>query len=529
MYNPTILDLVFINANIITLDPLRPKAELVAIRGGKILSVGHNWELKKFRCSKSKIIDCRSKTILPGFIDAHFHLPSFAESLVTMNLGHRNNVSSISDIQTKIRQLSQKLPSGTWIRCGGYSEFYLGDKRHPTRWDLDLASSIHPIKLTHCTGHAHVLNSLALKLTGISKETPDPEGGLIDRDIMTGEPTGLLYGMSDFLSKLIPPLDNHQLEHGIKLANRELLSLGITSIQDVSPHNDSERWDMFQWWKAQGYLEPRVSMMLGVKGFRDYRRKDFSAKVGENCLRIGGVKIILDETTGRLNPNQTDLNELVFTIHQSGLQAVIHAIEETSIEAACTAIENALQKSPRSDHRHRIEHCSVCPSPLSKRLASLGVMVVTQPSFIYYSGDRYLKTVARLQLKHLYPIARLMENGVQVAGSSDCPIVPANPLIGIYSAVSRMSETGKIVLAKEGIMPLNALQMYTEYAARTTFEEKIKGSITPGKLADLVVLSGDPTKLPADEIKNIQVEMTALNGQVVWDNNGLTNNSFFKV
>ncbi len=529
MYDPAIPDLIFINANIITFDPVRPQAKLVAIRNGKILSVGHNWELKRFRCSKSKIIDCRGKTILPGFIDAHFHLPSFVESLVTMNLGPRNNVRSISDIQTKLRQLSQKLPSGTWIRCGGYNEFYLREKRHPTRWDLDLASPIHPIKLTHRTGHAHVLNSLALKLTGISKETSDPEGSLIERDIMTGEPTGLLYRMSDFLSKSIPPLDSHQLDQGIKMANRELLSLGITSIQDASSRNDIKRWYIFQRWKARGYLKPRVCMMLGLKGFEKYRRNNFSLKEDQTNLRIGGVKIILDETAGRLNPSQAELNKVVLTIHQSGLQVVIHAIEETSIEAACAAIEYALQKLPRSDHRHRIEHCSVCPPPLSRRLAALEVMIVTQPSFIYYNGHQYLETVSSFQLKHLYPIATLMKNGVQVAGSSDCPIVPPAPLFGIYSAISRMSEMGEAVLLKEGVTPVDAVKMYTYYAARTSFEEKIKGSIAPEKLADLIILSGDPTKLPPDEIKNIHVEMTVLNGKVVWDKNGLTNNSSFNV
>jgi len=220
---------------------------------------------------------------------------------------------------------------------------------------------------------------------------------------------------------------------------------------------------------------------------------------------------------------------LLFAIHQSGFQAVIHAIEPPAIEAACTAIEYALQRSPRLDHRHRIEHCSVCPPLLARRLASLGVMVVTQPPFIYYSGDRYLKTVSGSQLKYLYPLASLLEHNVHIAGSSDCPIVPPNPLIGIHSAVSRRSETGKAVLAQEGITPLDALHMYTDYAARATFEENIKGSITPGKLADLVVLSNDPTKVPVEEIKDIQVEMTVLNGEVVWDKNGSTNNTSLDV
>ena len=529
MGDPTIPDLILANANIITLDPVRPQAEVVAIQSGRIRGVGQNWELEQFKCATTRNIDCRGKTIVPGFIDPHLHLASFAESLVTVNVGPDNHVRSISDIQRALRQACQNLPPGTWMRCGGYNEFYLEEKRHPTRWDLDLATSAHPIKLTHRTGRAHVLNALALKLTGISRETPDPDGALIERDISTGEPTGLLYGMGDFLSKTIPPLDSRQLEQGIRLANHELLSWGITSIQDASSRNDMERWEMLRRWKAQGYLEPRVCMMLGVKGFEEYQRGNFPVKGGDNDLRTGGVKIILDETMGRLNPSQPELNELVFAIHQAGFRAVIHALEQRPIEAACTAIESALQKSPRSDHRHRIEHCSVCPPRLSKRLASLGVMVVTQPSFIYSSGDRYLETVPRSQLRHLYPIATLMENGVHVAGSSDCPIGPANPMIGIYSAVSRRSETGRAVLVKEGITPLDALRMYTDYAARTNAEEKSKGSISPGKLADVAVLSGDPTRLPPDEIKNIQVEMTVLNGEVVWDKSGLTNDSSFKV
>ncbi len=522
-------ELILANANVITLDRLLPHAKVVKIRGGKIADVGHDLELNKSAYGNSKIIDCRGMTIIPGFIDAHIHLSSFAESFLTVSLGPRNNIRSVSEIQTKIRQVSQQQPCGTWIRCGGYDEFYLAEKRHPTRWDLDSASATHPVKLTHRTGHAHVLNSLALKLAGISKDTSDPGGGIIDRDTRTGEPTGLLYGMGDYLSKVIPPLDAQELNQGIEMANCELLSLGLTSVQDASPRNNIERWNRFRRWKARRYLKLRISMILGVEGFENYHRSDFLAEVPEDCLRISGVKIILDETTGRLNPIQTELNELVLTIHRSGLQAVIHAIEETAIESACSAIEYALQKLPKLKHRHRVEHCAVCPPALSKRLASLGVMVVTQPPFIYHNGDRYLRTIPDLELKHLYPLATLIENGVRVAGSSDCPVVPPNPLIGIYSAVSRTSESGKTIGPNERITPLDAVRLYTECAARTTFEEGIKGTITAGKLADLVVLDGDPAKLPLDEIKEIQVEMTVLNGEVVWDKNGLANDSSFNI
>lgn len=513
-------DLILINANVITMDSAFPKGHLIVIKNGKIQYVGSNDRLKDLRDSKTNVIDCRNKTILPGFIDAHCHLLGFVESLLTLNLQPRNNVRSIHDIQFKIRQLSQKLSPGTWIRGRGYNDFYLEEKRHPTRWDLDIATPIHPIKLTHRSGHAYVLNSLGLKLANISRETPDPPGGLIDRDIRTGEPTGLLYGMGDYLAKIIPPLDSSQIERGIKLASKKLSSLGITSIYDASPRNNLARWELYGHWKKDGLLKPRVNMTLGLEGFAEYERRRFSREVDKAQLDIKGVKIIVHETTGRLNPSQEELNEAVLHIHQFGLQAVLHAIDEKPIKAACNAIEFALQKFPRQDSRHRIEHCSVCPQPLAKCLASLGIIVVTQPSFIYYNGERYLRTVPNSNMKHIYPIATLLKNGIKVAASSDCPIVPASPMIGIYSAASRMAENGELILPEEKISPLEAIRMYTEDAAKTTFEETTKGSITSGKLADLVVLNGDPTKLPIDEIKDIEVEMTILDGEIVWDKIG---------
>jgi predicted amidohydrolase YtcJ len=522
-------DLVLINANVITVDPLCPRAQALAISGSRALAIGTNSETRVLAGARTRVIDCSGKTIVPGFIDSHIHLSAFAESLVTVNLEPRNSVRSIKDIQAKIGELSRKLPPGNWIRCGGYNEFYLKERRHPNRWDLDVAGPMHPIKLAHRSGHAHVLNSLALKLTGITKETPEPDGGIIERDLKSGEPTGLLYGMGNSLAALIPPLDAQQLNQAIERASDELLSLGITSIHDASSRNDNERWERFKQWKAQGLLKQRVSVILGVKGFEECQKGILSGEADESPLRLGGVKILLGETTGRLNPSQDELNELVLAIHRSGLQAVIHAIEENPIEAACTAIEHALRQSPRPDHRHRIEHCSVCPSSLARRIASLGISIVTQPSFIYYSGDRYLKTVPDFHLQHLYPIKTLIENGVHVAAGSDCPISPADPLIGMYAAITRMSETGETLSAKECISPAEALRLYTAYGASTSFEETAKGSITPGKVADLVVLSDDPTTVSPEEVKNITVEATILDGKVVWDRNGLTDDTPFHV
>lgn len=510
------VDLILYNAHVITMDPSFPKAKSVVIQDGKILSVLGNNLIKGFLHPKTELIDCKGKTVLPGFIDAHLHLYGFAESLVTLNFEPRNHIHSISDIQSMIRRASQKLPAGTWVRGKGYHEFYLAERRHPTKWDLDMATSIHPVKLTHRSGHAHVLNSLALTLVGISKDTLDPPEGMIDRDPHTGEPTGILYGMSDHLSKLIPPIEQKQLEEGVKLANRELLSSGVTSIQDVTSHNNRERWERFRSWKERNLLQPRVRMSLGREGFDEYRSQPFPSDREGERLSIGGVKIILHEITGQVTPDQKELNEWVLRIHQTGFQAILHAVEEPTIEAACLAIESALKRFPRQDHRHRIEHCAICPSSLAKRLASLGIVVVTQPSFLYFHGERYLRTVSESGLKYLYPIFTLINNGVKIAGSSDCPVSPVNPLIGIYSSISRRTEKGESVLPEEGISPMEALSLYTHKAAEASFEEKWKGSITPGKCADLIILNGNPTTAPVDEIKDFKVEMTILDGQIVW-------------
>jgi hypothetical protein len=258
-------------------------------------------------------------------------------------------------------------------------------------------------------------------------------------------------------------------------------------------------------------------MLLGANFSELDETDEYRNAPGANDPRITGIKIILDETTGALQPAQSELNEIVMKAHQKGFQVAIHAIEQTAVESACSAIGNALQHFPRADPRHRIEHCSVCDPVLAKRLASLGVIVVTQPAFIYYSGDRYLKTVPRQDLAYLYPLKTLMKNGVSVAASSDSPIDPPNPLIGLYSSVTRRSETGQVVTGEQAVTPWAALGMYTHHAARATFEEGIKGSIAPGKAADLIMLSDDPTRVPVQEIRNIKVEMTMIGGDIVWE------------
>jgi len=514
-------DLILCNANVLTLDSNYPRARLIAIKNGKVLAVAKNEALEEFKGPETAIIDCRGKTILPGFNDAHCHLIALAKSMVSLDLSP-SRVHSILDIQKEVARSARDLPPGSWINGEGYNEFYLAEKRHPKRWDLDKATSLHPVKLTHRSGHAHVLNSLALALVGISKETAEPPGGIIERDCESGEPNGLLYDMGGMLAKKVPPLADSELNRAIKLAGEKLLSLGITSVGDASL-NTMSQWNLFQRWKSQGSLRCRLSLMLGEEGFQQSSPElvSGSGMTSGSEMRLGAVKIVLQETTGRLCPSWQELEQMVLKVHQSDPELVsgqvaIHAVEENTIEAACSVMERTLKRFPRAGHRHRIEHCSVCRPEMAKRLASLGVVVVTQPAFIYYSGERYLNTVAQEQLERLYPIGTLIKAGVKVAAGSDCPVVPPNPLVGIYAAVSRKAETGETILPEESISPLEALRMYTEGAAYASFEEGTKGNIIPGKLADLVILSGDPTEVPVEKMKDLEVEMTIIGGEVVY-------------
>lgn len=512
-----IADLILKNANVITLDPRQPSAELVAIKGENILLVAGNEKLESVKGDKTKIIDCRGKTVVPGFNDAHCHIFSFVRKLLGIDLSP-SSVSSISDIKAAIYRQAQDTPPGKWLNGTGLNEFYLAEKRLPTRWDIDEVAPHHPVVLAHRSLHACVLNSLALSLADITSETPEPPGGLIDRDLTTGEPTGLLFEMLGYIrERVLPPLSEEELNNGITLANRHYLSQGITSLQEATVVNDFKQWQRFHQFKETGKLKSRVSMMVGTEAVSRFQDAGLAMGSGDSQLRLGGVKIILSEATGELYPPQTELNQQVFKAHRDGFQLSIHAVEQSTVEAAITALEYAHSQLPQADRRHRIEHCSECPPHLLERLSKLKAVIVTQPPFLYYSGERYLSELSADQLKWLYRIKSPIDRGLVVAGSSDCPVVPDNPLVGIYAAATRKAKSGQQILPDECISATQALAMYTTNAAYASFEEDIKGSITPGKLADVIILSNDPVKSPPEQIKDIETEMTIIGGEIVWE------------
>jgi len=505
-------DVVLKNAGVITMDAVKPKAEAVAITGDRISCVGSQKEMDPVIGSKTRVIDGGGKTVVPGFNDAHLHLFSLVRKLLSIDLSPAA-VRSIADIKEAVRHKAEKTPPGMWLSGTDYNEFYLAEKRCPTRWDLDEAAPNHPVVLSHRSLHACVLNSLALSLAGINTETPEPPEGRIERDMATGEPNGILIDMLGYIrAQVMPPFTDAELNEGISLADNLFLACGITSVQDATYRNDINRWRIVKRYQETGKLRSRVTLMAGPETRCQFREAGMITGSGDNRLRLGAVKILLE-----VQPAPEELNQLVLECHREGWQLAFHAIAENTVAAAITALEYADSYLPVAGRRHRIEHCGECPPYLLERLKKLGVVIVTQPPFIYYSGERYLATVPESQQPWLYRLKSPLESGVVVAGSSDAPVVPNNPMMGIYAAVTRRAESGQALLLEERIGVNQALALYTINAAYASFEEEIKGSISPGKLADMVVLSDDPTKVPPEKLKDIKVEMTIIGGEVVYE------------
>ena len=510
-------DTVLINARVLTMDPWNPRAWFAAVKDGRILATGSAEAAPQFKGRCTKQIDCQGMTLMPGFNDAHCHLMALASSLTSVDC--RPEVTgSISRIVEAIRPHARSQQG--WIRAFGYDEFHLAEKRHPTRWDLDRAAPFHPVRLDHRTGHASVLNSRALEMVNITKDTHDPTDGVIERDQDTGEPTGLLFEMGGYLRKCVGTRrDEESFLDGISKANGLLLSKGITSVQDASPGNDLHRWQTLLRLKEEGHVTPRVTMMVGqphLPAFLDQGHQGPKPGFGDEDLRLGAVKLMLSLTTGTLQPGREELRETVLQIHRLGFQLAIHAVEEEAIDAAADALLSAQAALPRADARHRIEHCSECPPPVRKKLKASGAIVVTQPGFIYHNGEKYLALVDKRLLPHLYPVRSIGAAGIPVAAGSDAPVTRPDPLLGAYSAVTRQTRDGPTLCPSQAIPVREALKLHCINAAFAAFEEKNKGSVVPGKLADLVLLDADPSTVEPEGIKEIRAMMTVVDGEVVW-------------
>ena len=511
-------DLLFTNARVVSFDPAPRSASFnhVAVKGGRIIHVGAPGEESLSTGPATRVIDCQRMALVPGFVDAHCHLMGLASSLRGVDC-RPDSVKSIDAIAGAIRHRAENTTPGSWIRAFGYDEFYLKEARHPNRWDLDKAAPDHPVRLDHHSGHASVLNSRALELVGIGRETAGPVDGVIERDDATGEPTGLLLEMGEHLAGRMKGAGvEADFMEGVGKANKLLLSRGITSLQDASPGNDPERWRRVRNLKELGHLTPRVTMMAGARHLQSFLSEGLTPGVVHDGTRLGAVKVMLTLTTGALQPAHDELMEVVLDAHRRGFQLAFHAVEEEAVAAAADALCRAQEVLPRPEARHRIEHCSECPPELLRKVKSSGAMVVTQPGFTYHNGDRYLSTVGERLIPYLYPAASLISSGVRVAAGSDAPATEPHPHLSIYSAVTRKTKTGRRLSPHQAVSVRRALKMHSLDGAFASFDERNTGSIRVGKQADLVLLDRDPREVEPDGIKETRVVMTVVGGELAW-------------
>lgn len=508
-------ELVLEQARVLTLDPRRPRAEAVALAAGKILAVGTLEEIRPCITRRTRRLACGWRTVLPGFIDPHLHLFAWASRLCGAELG---SARSIFDIQHALKTQLGKASRTGWLRGYGYDEFFLSERRHPNRYDLDAVVRVRPIILRHRSGHAAVLNSLALQRAGIT-DGQTPHGATVERD-EHGKPTGVVYESEPLLRAILPPPDPATFETGLRMVNRALLQHGVCGFHDAGAGNTLGDVRRFSRLCEQGVLRPRARVMLGTPAFFELLRGDQEEEIRSTCpstrVKVGSIKIMLHEGRGHLDPPLDELTELVWRVHRHGFQVAIHAVEEAPICAALDAIQCAQRRLPRTDHRHRIEHCALCPPPFLDSLAEAGVSLVTQPGFLHFYGDKYLDEVDRDVHAWLYRTKSFLERGILVTASSDCPVGPQNPWPAVQAAVTRRSQSGAVVNAAEGVPLSQALALFTSAAARVGFEERHAGRLAPGLRADVVVLNSDVTRLAPVRLSEVKVDTTIIDGQPVY-------------
>ncbi len=513
--------LALVNVKAVTMRREQSHTEAVMVVGDRIAAVGDNSDIRRLAPANTKIVDCRGLTLLPGFNDAHCHLPGLARRLQDLdcspNALSKKGKPSIVALASAVRKRASSRPPGGWVRGYGYDDLQMAEGRHPNSWDMDAAAPSHPVWLEHRSGHASVLNSLALELAGIRRETPDPPGGVIERLPETGEPTGTLFEMQSFLrQRLGNTRSPSEFEDGMRAAGQLLNSYGITSAQDAGADNGLERWRSFRQLQSVGALSCRITMFAGAGRIQELCGANLSYSSGGNRLRLGHAKIMLTLTSGALSPSAQELTEMVADAHRRGFPVAIHCIEEEAIAAAVKALTEGRQPGIVD----RLEHCAEGVPELVDAVRMGGATVVTNPGFLFHNGASYRENVEPRLLPHLYPAGALHRAGVAVAFGSDAPVIDPHPWAAIYSAVTRRAGDGNPLHCDDGaiqkVTTEEALRMYTIAAAEAEGTSDEKGDITPGKLADMTLVNAEPLTVEPEDLPGIETVMTIVSGTVVW-------------
>lgn len=520
-------DLIVVNARVLTQDAALPRAEAFAVKDGRFLAIGSSADIRNLATARTRVLDAARMCVLPGFIDAHCH-PRGVSELFEANA----NVRTVAELQANLRARVATTPEGYWINGAMFDDTKLD--RRLTIADLDAVSTRHPIAVNHRGGHTSWYNGKAFELAGVTRDTPDPTGGRFNRDA-NGDLDGMVAELARGVMsrggqrvRFTPEEQRARSTQGMAHISKLLTATGLTTVHDAGADRNAIR--AYEDIRAAGALRHRGYLM--IRGaYEQLRDAGVYTGFGDDMIRIGGVKHSADGSAsertmrmstpyvgtddhGILTMTQQEIHDAVDDAHTHNWQVGIHANGDVAIEMVLNAYERALAKWPHPDRRHRIEHCSQVNPSLVARIARAGVIPTPFWTYIYFHGEKW-EHYGDEKMRSMFAHRSFLDAGIRVPGASDYGPGPFEPLMAIQSMVTRRDYRGKEWGPNQKVTVDEALRIATVNGSYASYEERTKGTITAGKLADFVMLEKDPHDVAPDTIKDIRVVRTVVGGRTV--------------
>lgn len=531
-------DLVVLNANVRTVDPLMPTAEAFAIKNGRFLAVGSTNDISGLAGPGTRTVNVGGMTVLPSFIDTHNHAPG-TTLLYEVLVGNPFEVEfvTIQSIIEKLRQRARETPAGQWVTGYFHDDTKVRDGRLITMQDLDQVSSDHPVAVQHRGGHTSFYNSKAFELAGVDRDTPDPPGGTFDRDVrgnLTGRVTDRARGVFSRVGSR-PTYTEEETRRrnreGLAHISRQFVRYGVTSV-----HHEGGDLASLQQIRADGDLLHRVSYEVSGRLLESMIESGIRTGFGDEWIRFGAtsehtVDGSFSERTmalkdpypeseppyrGNITESQEDLNAWVERVHRAGIQVNCHANGEVAIDMMLTAVERALRLDPRPDTRPKITHCTLINDDLLRRMAAVDAVPSLFTTYAYYNSDKFAFYGEAL-MRRAMAFRSLLDAGIHAAAGSDFSPGPFAPMMAIQGMVTRTGWNGETWGANQRVSVDEAVQINTINGAYNSHEESVKGSIAPGKLADFVVLAEDPYTVDPETIKDVDIVRTVVGGETMYE------------
>jgi predicted amidohydrolase YtcJ len=530
-------DVLVRNGKIASMDAERNTFSAMAIRDGRLLAIGTDAEIEGCASQRTRVVDLNTRTVLPGLIDVHTHALEWAKSMLRgeIDAGYPG-VKSIADLVRLVVERSRSAAPGAWILGSAWDDAKLSEKRYVSRLDLDPVAPRNPVYLVHVSGHLSVANTAALQAAGISRDTPDPAGGAIERDA-TGELTGILKDTAmGFMEKVLPRDPPDLATRAASRVSEEAAAVGLTTIHDIYLSADDRRG--YQDAHAANQLKIRVLMSPPIGSIADAEKlagMGVHTGFGDEHLKLGAAKMFADggmgartiaiyapgvvgepDNLGLLRWKPEDMYRAHLIAASAGWQLETHAIGDRAMNEVMDSYSRVQEELKLRDPRFRIVHAGISTPAIQKRMRELNIVVDGNPPFVYWIGSWFRK-YGPGRVRWSYPARSYIENGIVEAAGSDVNVTPISPWWGIWAAVERKElETGEVLAPEERISVLEALALYTRNGAYAGFEETLKGSLEPGKLADFIVVDRDVLAVPSAELKDTKVLQTWVGGQLVY-------------